>query len=189
MCCLGGILKLFVDSYNGDLYSGLVSVALIIVTIIGLALVLVVNEVINNAARTVFQGSGQPSEVAKITLVIYLSVWLFARRDQLSSVSFGLIPLSIILGILGGLILLQPDLSATATIFLLGGIMFFLAGGDIRQIVLFLLIGIVVGWLLRTEINSDCTTNLTIRFTITPNKFRDSDSPGLVPQGFFSLVP
>jgi cell division protein FtsW len=143
---LGGIiltaLLTFVDYH---IFKKL-AVSLLIVTIIGLALVLVVNEVINNAARTIFQGSGQPSEVAKLTLVIYLSVWLFARRDQLSSVSFGLIPLSVILGILGGLILLQPDLSAAVTIFLLGGIMFFLAGGDIRQIVLFLLIGIIVGW-------------------------------------------
>jgi cell division protein FtsW len=123
------------------------AIPLIILTIIGLAGVLFINEVINNAARTIFQGSGQPSEVAKLVVVIYLAVWLFARREQLSSVSFGLLPLSVILGILGGLILLQPDLSATATIFIIGGIMFFLAGGDIRQIVIFLVVGIIVGWL------------------------------------------
>jgi len=123
------------------------AIPIILVTIIGLAGVLVVNEVINNAARTIFQGSGQPSEAAKLALVIYLAVWLYARREQLSSASFGLLPLSIILGVLGGLILLQPDLSATATIFIIGGMMFFLAGGDIRQIVLFLLVGIIVGWL------------------------------------------
>jgi len=123
------------------------AIPIIIATIIGLASVLVVNEVINNAARTIYQGSGQPSEAAKIAVVIYLAVWLYARRDQLSSVSFGLLPLSIILGLLGGLILLQPDLSATATIFIIGGLMFFLAGGDIRQIVFFLLVGIIVGWL------------------------------------------
>jgi cell division protein FtsW len=122
------------------------AIPIIIVTIIGLASVLVVNEVINNAARTIFQGSGQPSEAAKLAVVIYLAVWLYARREQLSSVSFGLLPLSIILGMIGGLILLQPDLSATATIFIIGGIMFFLAGGDIRQIVLFLVVGIIVGW-------------------------------------------
>jgi cell division protein FtsW len=126
------------------------AIPLIIATIIGLASVLLVNEVINNAARTIFQGSGQPSEAAKLVVVIYLAVWLFARREQLSSVSFGLLPLSVILGVLGGLILLQPDLSATATIFIIGGIMFFLAGGDIRQIVLFLVVGTIVGWLVFT---------------------------------------
>jgi cell division protein FtsW len=126
------------------------AIPLIIVTIIGLASVLLVNEVINNATRTIFQGSGQPSEAAKLAVVIYLAVWLFARREQLSSVSFGLLPLSVILGVLGGLILLQPDLSATATIFIIGGIMFFLAGGDIRQIVVFLVVGTIVGWLVFT---------------------------------------
>jgi cell division protein FtsW len=123
------------------------AIPLIVLTIIGLASVLFINEVINNAARTIFQGSGQPSEVAKLAVVLYLAVWLFARREQLSSVNFGLLPLSVILGILGGLILLQPDLSATATIFIIGGIMFFLAGGDIRQIVIFLVVGLVVGWI------------------------------------------
>jgi len=122
------------------------AIPLIVLTIVGLASVLFINEVINNAARTIFQGSGQPSEVAKLAVVIYLAVWLFARREQLSSVSFGLLPLSVILGVLGGLILLQPDLSATATIFIIGGIMFFLAGGDIRQIVIFLVVGVLVGW-------------------------------------------
>jgi cell division protein FtsW len=123
------------------------AVPILIVTIILLASVLLVNEVINNAARTIFQGSGQPSEIAKLAIVIYLSVWLFARREQLSSVSFGLLPLSVILGLLGGLIFLQPDLSATATIFMLGGIMFFLAGGDIRQIIILLVVGVTVSWL------------------------------------------
>jgi cell division protein FtsW len=123
------------------------AIPVIVGTIILLFLVLVVNEVINNAARTIFQGSGQPSEIAKLAIILYLSVWLYAKRDQLSQVSFGLLPLSVLLGILGGLIFLQPDLSATATIFVLGGIMFFLAGGDLRQIAAFLFVGTFVGWL------------------------------------------
>lgn len=126
------------------------AIPIILVTIVGLAGVLFVNEVINNAARTLFKGSVQPSEFAKLAVVIYLAVWLFARKEQISSVSFGLLPLSIILGIIGGLILLQPDLSATLTIFIIGGIMFFLAGGDLRQIVLFLVVGTLVGWVVFT---------------------------------------
>lgn len=116
-------------------------------TILLLLVVLIVNEVINNAARTIFEGSGQPSEVAKLVVVIYLSVWLSARRDQLSDVSFGLIPLGFILGILGGLIFAQPDLSAATTIFLLGGLLFFLAGGDLRQIAFLLILGLIVGFI------------------------------------------
>ncbi|MCK7483322.1 MAG: hypothetical protein M0C28_44435 [Candidatus Moduliflexus flocculans] len=36
--------------------------------------------------------------------------------------------------IIGGLIYLQPDLSAAGTVLILGGLLFFLAGGDLKQI-------------------------------------------------------
>lgn len=116
-------------------------------TIILLIAVLINNEVINNAARTFYGGSGQPSELAKIMLIIYLSVWLFAKRDQLTNVNFGLVPLGVILGVIGGLIVLQPDLSAAMTILLIGGLLFFLAGSDLRQIAFLLVLGIIVGYL------------------------------------------
>ncbi len=106
---------------------------------------LVVNEVLNGAARTLFDGSVQPSELAKIVIVIYLSVWLYSKRAQLQQISFGLVPLAVILGMLGGLILIQPDLSATVTIIILGGLMFFLAGGDLRQIFILMIVTLIVG--------------------------------------------
>jgi cell division protein FtsW len=117
------------------------------VTIFLLLGVLFINEVLNNATRTIYRGSVQPSELAKAMIVIYLSVWLYARQKQLNNLSFGLIPLALILGIVGGLIIIQPDLSATVTIVVLGGLMFFLAGGDLRQIGLLLIVTLVVGWL------------------------------------------
>jgi cell division protein FtsW len=115
------------------------------VTIIALVVVLFVNEVRNGAVRTLLGGSIQPSELAKLVTVIYLSVWLFSRRDQLKDISFGLIPLAGIMGILGGLIIVQPDLSAVVTICVIGGIMFFLAGGDLRQIIILLVVATLVG--------------------------------------------
>jgi cell division protein FtsW len=79
-------------------------------------------------------------------MVIYLSVWLYSKRDQLLDVSFGLIPLAGILGLIGGLIFVQPDLSAVITIFFLGGMMFFLAGGDLKQIGFLVLLALLFGW-------------------------------------------
>jgi cell division protein FtsW len=78
-------------------------------------LVLVLSDVRNNAVRTLFGGSIQPSELAKLVMIIYLAVWLFSKREQLSDVNFGLIPLAGILGVVGGLIFVQPDLSAVIT--------------------------------------------------------------------------
>jgi cell division protein FtsW len=122
------------------------AIPLMALAIAGLIGVLFVNEVINNASRTILGGSGQPSELAKLVIILYLAVWLYAKRDQLGDVSFGLVPLGMILGLLGGLIFLQPDLSAAATIFILGGMLFFLAGGDLRQIAFILVFGLIVSW-------------------------------------------
>ena len=77
-----------------------------------------------------------------------MDVWLSAKRENLSDISIGLIPLAIILGMFGGLILIQPDFSAVITILLLGGLMFFLAGGDLKQILILMVIALLVGWAL-----------------------------------------
>jgi cell division protein FtsW len=114
-------------------------------TIVLLILVLVVNEIRLGASRTLCHGSCQPSELAKLVAVIYLSVWLYAKRQFLHDVSFGLIPLGVILGIIGGLIYSQPDLSAAATVLILGGLLFFLAGADIRQIIFLLVLALIFG--------------------------------------------
>ncbi|MCK6538633.1 MAG: FtsW/RodA/SpoVE family cell cycle protein [Anaerolineales bacterium] len=112
-----------------------------------LVTVLIVNEIRLGASRTLLNGSYQPSELAKLVTVIYLSVWLYAKRQFLHDVTIGLIPLGVILGIIGGLIYLQPDLSAVGTVLILGGLLFFLAGADMRQIVLLLILAVVMAWI------------------------------------------
>ena len=111
-----------------------------------LVAVLFVNEIRLGASRSLLGGSYQPSEIAKLVAVIYLSVWLYAKRDFLHDISLGLIPLGVILGIIGGLIYLQPDLSAAGTVLVLGGLLFFLAGADIKQILFILILAIFMGW-------------------------------------------
>jgi len=113
-----------------------------------LVTVLFINEIRLGASRTLYQGSYQPSEIAKLVAVMYLSVWLYAKRDFLHDISLGLIPLGVILGIIGGLIYLQPDLSAAGTVLILGGLLFFLAGADIRQIVFILILALFMAWII-----------------------------------------
>jgi cell division protein FtsW len=127
------------------------AVPAILLTILLLIAVLFVSDIRHGAVRTLFGGSIQPSELAKLTTVVYLAVWLYAKRDDLSDIKLGLVPLAVILGILGGLIIVQPDLSAVITIFFLGGTLFFLAGGDLRQIGLLILIAALVGCVERIE--------------------------------------
>jgi cell division protein FtsW len=143
-----------------------VVVPVMLVTIGLLVIVSIVNEIRLGASRALYQGSYQPSEVAKLVSVIYLSVWLYSKRQYLQDIGFGLIPLGIILGIVGGLIYRQPDLSAALTVFILGGLLFFLAGADIKQIVVLLILAVGIGLLI-------------VRFSVTGQDRVDSFLAGL----------
>ena len=83
-----GILAAFVLSvFDYHQWRRLVVVAML--GTIGLLItVLVINEIRLGASRTLFEGSYQPSELAKLVAVIYLSVWLYAKRQSLHDVSF-----------------------------------------------------------------------------------------------------
>jgi cell division protein FtsW len=118
---------------------------LMAVAIFALVAVLLIQDTRLGSVRSLFRGSIQPSELAKFGIVIYLSIWLHNRRDMMSNIYLALIPLGVILGIVGGLIALQPDLSAVITIGILGGMMFFLAGGDWKQFLFMMALGLLVG--------------------------------------------
>jgi cell division protein FtsW len=96
-------------------------------------------------SRNLISGSIQPSELAKAVIIIYLSFWLFRRLDSINDVQIAYLPLVAILGITFGLILLQPDLSAALTVLLLGVILFYLAGGDWKVILIVIIAVLVIG--------------------------------------------
>lgn len=108
--------------------------------------VLLFGESVLGSKRTFIGGSLQPSELAKLVIIIYLAVWLHNRREQLHDVFLGLVPLAVILGFVAGLIVLEPDISAALTIMILGGLLFFLAGGSLKQIFILVLIALIFGW-------------------------------------------
>lgn len=114
--------------------------------LLSLVMVLIIGHAGSGPARGMFSGSVQPSEFAKLGLIVYLSFWLNSKKEKLYSLSFGFFPMIAILCICGGLVLLQPDLSAAATIIVLGGLMFFMAGADWREIILAIAGSAVVGW-------------------------------------------
>ena len=71
--------------------------------------------------------------MAKLGLIIYLAVWMESKGSRLSEWRYGFLPLMTIIGIVGGLILLQPDLSAVLTIAVVALTMFYLAGSRLSQ--------------------------------------------------------
>lgn len=133
------VIFIFVDYRKWKKFT----VVVMIGTILMLIAVLLFGETTEGYRRNLFGGSYQPSELAKLMTVVYLAVWMHAKQDTLSDLHFGIIPLAAILGVIGGLIILQPDLSAAATVIILGLIMFGIAGGSSKQF-LIMLSGIVL---------------------------------------------
>jgi cell division protein FtsW len=72
--------------------------------------------------------SFQPSEVLKFAFVIYFAAWLASAKDKVKEFRQGLLPMLALLGICGGLLLLQPD-TDTFLIIVISGFTMYIAGG------------------------------------------------------------
>ncbi len=83
----------------------------------------------------------QPGELIKLVEVIYLSSWLHKKKINL--IQFGILIL-----VLAGLIMLQPDMGTALVVSLLALTMYFLAGYPIKHLLMIGGIGLVVATIL-----------------------------------------
>ncbi len=70
----------------------------------------------------------QPSEFAKVAMIIYAAGYLTRKRESLSEFSQGVLVIGIVLAVLALLLLLEPDFGGFVVITLTVGIMLFLGG-------------------------------------------------------------
>ena len=102
-------------------------ILLILVAIPGIGIVR------NNARRWLgFPGTSlqfQPSEIAKMAVVLYFSDTISKKKDKMRTTRYGILPYLLILGVLAVLMMLEPHLSGTvlilgtgAALMLVGGI-------------------------------------------------------------------
>jgi cell division protein FtsW len=90
--------------------------------------------VLSDKGRHLFGGqSGSPVELAKLAVVIYIGHWLSSKGELLRKLPYGLLPFTIMVGLVTGLVMAQPDLSEALVIVLVSVVMFFLAGADVVQ--------------------------------------------------------
>jgi cell division protein FtsW len=75
----------------------------------------------------------QPAEILKLALVLYLAAWLGERSDRLKDWHLGLLPFGFIMGFVGLLLLLQPDLGTLGIVTLIAGGIYFIAGAPLKQ--------------------------------------------------------
>ena len=76
----------------------------------------------------------QPSELAKLVVIIFVAAILERRMHRIDEVSYSLLPIAIVTGIVSGLILVEPDFGTALTVLLIVGIMIFAAGLGYRYL-------------------------------------------------------
>lgn len=88
--------------------------------------------------------SVQPSEILKLSLILYLASWLDAKKNQRKGFTTAFVPFIVIMSVVGVLLVLQPDIG---TLLVIGGsavMLYFLGGGKISQLVTIVVLAAVV---------------------------------------------
>ena len=116
---------------------GKISPILLGISIALLILVLIpgIGKSFNGAQRWLGVGTKtiQPSELAKLSLIMFLSFSLSKRADVLKSFFKGLVPYLLIIGLVGGLVVIEPHLSGALIIVLTGCVILLCAGAKISH--------------------------------------------------------
>ncbi len=96
--------------------------------------------------------AAQPSEFAKLALIIYVAAWLSAKDTVVRSFALGFAPFVFTVGIVAGLILLEPDTGTAAVLILTTVTLFFIAGASLSHLAALMGIGsIAAGFLVLTS--------------------------------------
>lgn len=106
------------------------SVPVLISAIVLLALVPLIGVDANGAKRWIGFGifTVQPSEIAKIGIILSFAVLICRNRGRMKSFRYGILPFAAILAAIVGLLVLEPHFSASIIIIAIGGVMLFLGG-------------------------------------------------------------
>ena len=113
-----------------------------------LVVVLFTGQEINGARRWIrFGALGlQPSEVAKVTLVIFLAATLARQGERVRAFRTGFLPVMVVAGLTMVLVLLEKDLGTTILIGALTLVMTFVAGTRLSYVVAAILLAAPLVW-------------------------------------------
>jgi len=121
------------------------SVPLLVAALVSLIVFLFIGLEINGSKRwiSLLGIRVQPAEFAKLAMVIYAASYLSRRHAEIEKFSKGIVNIGIVLALIGGLLLMQPDFGSFVVISASVGLMMFLSGIRISHTVLCL--GVVSG--------------------------------------------
>lgn len=126
------------------------SVAILVGSLLLLSVLLFTGVEVNGSQRwlSLFGFRMQPAEIAKLAMVLYAAGYLTRKQAQLQQFTQGILNIGVVLALLGGLLLLQPDFGSFFVITAAVGLMMFLGGIRISHTVLCLALAAIVMFLL-----------------------------------------
>ncbi|MBI3631613.1 MAG: putative lipid II flippase FtsW [Candidatus Staskawiczbacteria bacterium] len=143
---LPGLIIFLIISHLNYSFLKRYAMIIIIITVILMILVPLIGTSYKGAQRWLALGgfSFQPSELLKISLIIYLASWIESRKKDINSLN-SVATILLIMLVPAIFLILQPDMSTLAIIILISMIMYFYSSAKISY---FALGGLVIAFLL-----------------------------------------
>jgi len=142
---VGGVGMLIATRIDYHRYARFAFPALLATMLLLAALVFVpgLGTEIYGAKAWIFIGpiSFQPAEIAKLVMILYMATWFAGKGVRIRSISYGLVQFSVLMGVLVGLLMLQPDLGTATLLVTVGIAMFFVAGANLLHFATFIILG------------------------------------------------
>ena len=149
-----GLSALFIGSKINYKYYKKYSIIIFALSLIFSLLVFIpaLNFYYNGAHRwiNIFGLSIQPSEVLKFSSISLVAFFCSKYSKKFSNLKIGLLPISIFIVVVSGILLLQPDFGTLLVILLSSFLVFFVGGAKWRDIIILGVTGILVFLLLIT---------------------------------------
>ncbi|GGA21683.1 putative lipid II flippase FtsW [Paenibacillus physcomitrellae] len=149
---IGGVIAMFITMNIPFQRYKKLFVPVFIVVIIILLLMPFIGSLRNGSRSWLILGpiSIQPTEFAKITIILYLAALITKKGERFRDLRTGYIPVTLIVGFVAGLIMLQPDFGSCLILVATSGLIIFTGGANLKHIMASLLLlaigaGIVLG--------------------------------------------
>ncbi|MBI9074265.1 MAG: putative lipid II flippase FtsW [Desulfatibacillum sp.] len=117
------------------------------IVLLGLLFVPGIGVKVGGATRWLHAGpvNIQPSEVARLAVIIYMAYSMARKADKMKEFSVGVLPHLILLGVMGGMFLAQPDFGSIALLAAVGGLMLFAGGAHLGHLGILAIMLLAVG--------------------------------------------
>jgi len=125
----GTVAMLIISRINYQWFRAL-SIPALVASIILLILVPFIGYTAGGAKRWINLGPipFQPSEIAKLAVIMSFSSMISVFKDKMKTFRYGILPFVLILGVIAGLMLLQPHISGAILIVAVGAALMFVGG-------------------------------------------------------------